>query len=212
MGPIHKGKPGATAIVLAAGESRRMGTLKPLLPFGSSSVIRTAVRSLKASPVSSVLVVLGHRSEKIAAELAGEDVRLVINPRYPEGMLTSIQAGIAAADPETEWLVIALGDQPWVRPELVEHLLDEAHTGLVEGQTIVVPSYCGRRGHPLVLHRRRREEIAALDPEVGLRQLMQRSPEHIRHVVVPEEDVLLDMDTPEDYRNRLERLAGASGT
>jgi molybdenum cofactor cytidylyltransferase len=155
-------------------------------------------------------VVLGHRSEEIAAELADEGVRLVINPRYPEGMLTSIQAGIAAADPETEWLVIALGDQPWVRPELVALLLDEAERGLAEGQSIVVPSYGGRRGHPLVLHSRRREEIAALEPEVGLRQLMQRHPDEIRHVGVPEEDVLLDMDTPEDYRNRLERLAGTS--
>ena len=91
----------AAAIVLAAGESRRMGSLKPLLPYGSGTVIQAVVRSLKASPVQPVLVVLGHRSEEIAAHLAGKGVEIVLNPRYPEGMLTSVQAGIAAAPPDT---------------------------------------------------------------------------------------------------------------
>src|SRR5262245_34858722 len=90
---------GVTAIVLAAGESRRMGTPKPRLPYGSGSVIQAVVRSLKASPVDPVLVVLGHRHEEIAAHLEGSGVEIVLNPRYLEGMLTSVQAGIAAAPP-----------------------------------------------------------------------------------------------------------------
>jgi molybdenum cofactor cytidylyltransferase len=159
--------------------------------------------------VDGVLVVLGHRSEEIAAELAGEDAEIVFNPRYLEGMLTSIQAGAAAASPETEWLVIALGDQPWVRPETVALLLDEARAALDAGQTIVVPSYAGRRGHPMVVHTCHRAEIAALDPDVGLRELMRRHPEAVRHVVVDEERVLQDMDTPEDYQRVLRRLSGS---
>src|SRR5689334_14594664 len=99
-----------TAIVLAAGESRRMGTLKPLLPYGSGTVIQAVVRSLKASPVDRVLVVLGHRADEIAASLAGEGVEIVLNPDYRDGMLTSVQSGAAAAPADMEWLVIALGD------------------------------------------------------------------------------------------------------
>ncbi|HEU4752533.1 MAG TPA: nucleotidyltransferase family protein [Armatimonadota bacterium] len=177
-----------------------MGALKPLLPYGSGTVIRAAVRSLRASPVSRVLVVLGHRSEEIAADLQGSGAETVFNPRYREGMLTSVQAGVAAAPEDTEWLVIALGDQPWVRPETVALLLDEARNG---GPGIVVPSYGGRRGHPLLLHSRYRGEIARLEGQGGLRELLRRHPEEIRYVLFPDESVLRDMDTPEEYQQAL---------
>jgi molybdenum cofactor cytidylyltransferase len=192
-----------TAIVLAAGESRRMGALKPLLPYGSATVLQTVVRSLKASPVDRVLVVLGHRSEEIAASLKGEGVETVFNPRYLDGMLSSVQAGIAAAPEETAWFVIALGDQPSLRPSTVTQLLNETRNG---GTGIVVPSYSGRRGHPLLIHARYRGEIGALSGETGLRELVQRHPDAIRHVVVPDERVLSDMDTPEDYARELRRM------
>jgi molybdenum cofactor cytidylyltransferase len=157
-------------------------------------------------------VVLGHRSEEIAAALEGSGAEIVLNPRYPEGMLTSVQAGAAAAPPNTEWLVIALGDQPSLRPDIVELLLDRARSPEAgsEPQDIVVPSYAGRRGHPLVIHARYREEIAALDPEAGLRELMQRHPEAVRHVEVSTDTVLHDMDTPEDYQRELRRLEEGS--
>ena len=116
------------AIVLAAGESRRMGTLKPLLPYGSGSVIQAVVRSLKASPAGPVLVVLGHRSDEIRSHLAGEGVEFVFNPRYREGMLTSVQAGAAAAPADTEWLVVALADQPSLQPSTVVQLLSAARS------------------------------------------------------------------------------------
>ena len=194
-----------TAIVLAAGESRRMGALKPLLPYGPGSVIQAVVRSLKASPVDRVLVILGHRSGEIAANLAGTGAETLFNPRYPEGMLTSVQAGVAAASPEAEWLLIALGDQPTLRPETVHALLQEGRNG---PRGLVVPSYGNRRGHPLLIHARYRDEIMALEGEGGLRQLFQRHPEEVAYVVVPDPDVLADMDTPEDYRRLLQRAAG----
>jgi molybdenum cofactor cytidylyltransferase len=146
-------------------------------------------------------VVLGHRSEEIAANLAGSGAETLFNPRYPEGMLTSVQAGVAAA-PETEWLLIALGDQPTLRPDTVRALLAEARNG---GCGLVVPSYGERRGHPLLIHARYRDEILALEGEGGLRQLFQRHPNEIAYVVVPDPDVLADMDTPEDYQRLLER-------
>ena len=155
-----------------------------------------------------VLVVLGHRAEEIAAHLAAEGVRTVLNPRYLEGMLTSVQAGIAAAPPDTELLLIALGDQPSLRPEVVRRLLEAACEGTAD---LLVPSYGGRRGHPLLIHAHYREEIAGLSPEVGLKELMGRHPEALRHLLVPDEGVLCDMDTPEEYRRELRRLEETGG-
>ncbi len=161
-----------------------------------------------------MLVVLGHRKAEIAANLEGAGAEAVENPRYQEGMLTSVQAGFAAAPPDTEWFVIALGDQPSLRPEVVSLLLAEAeaqqfaicNSKPLPLHTILVPSYHGRRGHPLFIHASLREEVGTLDPEVGLRELMQRHPEAIRHLVVTDEAVLADMDTPEDYQRELRRL------
>src|SRR5947209_15673244 len=100
------------AIVLAAGESRRMGRLKPLLPFGTRTVIETVVDSLRASPVDEILVVTGYRSEAIEAALARAPARTVRNPDYARGMLSSVQCGVAAAAPATTWFLLALADQP----------------------------------------------------------------------------------------------------
>jgi len=189
-----------------------MGALKPLLPYGSGTVLQSVVRSLQACPVEPVLVVLGHRAAEIEASLAGTGATVLFNSRYQEGMLTSIQAGVAAAPPEAAWLVIALGDQPSLQPATIRLLLESGDRAVAEaGETrapILVPSYGGRRGHPLVLPARLRAEIADLDPGVGLRELLQRRPDEIRHIVVPDETVLLDLDTPEEYRKALERVAG----
>ncbi len=185
-----------------------MGGLKPLLPYGSGTVIQAVVRSLKASPVDAVIVVLGHRAEEIGANLEGEGAQIVINPHYAEGMLTSIQAGVVAAPAETEWLVIALADQPSLQPALVAHLLEEAKRS---GSSIVVPCWSARRGHPLVLNACHRAEIAGLDPALGLRELLGRLAADIRHVPVDDEGVLLDMDTPADYQRELVRAGTNDG-
>lgn len=148
-------------------------------------------------------MVVGHRKAEIAAELAETGVTLVENEAYQAGMLSSVCAGINAAAPNTEWLVIALADQPSLQPETVTRLLAEAREG---PETIVVPSYGGRRGHPLLLHAYYREEILALAGGRGLKELLERHPEAIRHVLFDDEAVLADMDTPEDYRRELRRL------
>lgn len=149
-------------------------------------------------------MVLGHRSREIAAHLEGSGAEIVLNARHDEGMLTSVQAGVTAAPADTEWYLIALGDQPSLQPATVERLLAEAETG---DATILVPSYGGRRGHPLLIRATYREEIGSLDGAVGLKELLLRHSEAVRHVVLPEEGVLYDMDTPEDYQRELRRLA-----
>lgn len=152
-----------------------------------------------------MLVVVGHRRAEIAAELAGSGAVLVENARYAEGMLSSVQVGVAAAPPETDWLVVVLGDQPWLQPGLVRQLLTqaEAESARSGGARILVPSRGGRRGHPLVLHATYREEVAALPGDGGLRELLRRHPEAICYVETPDDGALSDMDTPEEYRRAL---------
>lgn len=196
----------ATAIVLAAGESRRMGALKPLLPFGGSTVIEIVVSALLQCPLEEVLVVLGHRAEEIERQLTGRRVRVVPNAEYRSGMLSSIQAGVAAAGPGTDWFVIALGDQPSLSAPLTALLIELATQG---SAGIVVPSIGGRRGHPLLIHRRYRTEIGELSAQIGLKELLQRYPDDIYHVVVEDEAVLRDIDTPEEYAQELARWRAA---
>jgi molybdenum cofactor cytidylyltransferase len=191
-----------TAIVLAAGESRRMGTLKPLLPFGSRTVIETVVGALLRCPIDEVLVVLGHRAEEIESQLMGYAVRTVLNRDYPSGMLSSVQSGIAAADPDTDWFAIALADQPALDAEVTTRLIELARAGTAG---ILVPSFDGRRGHPLLIHRCYRDEIATLSPEIGLRELIQRHPDEIHHVPVATDAVVRDMDTREEYEREVAR-------
>lgn len=154
-----------------------------------------------------MIVVLGHRRDEIAASLDGWGAELVVNENHQAGMLSSLQAGLAAAPPDTEWLVIALGDQPSIRPEVVRLLLAEGARGPA---TILVPSFGDRRGHPLLIHARHRDEVLSLAPNVGLRELLLRHPEAVRHVPVPDEAVLHDLDTPEDYQRELRRLRTAA--
>jgi molybdenum cofactor cytidylyltransferase len=196
----------ASAIVLAAGESRRMGTLKPLLPFGRSTVIETVVGALLNCPLYEILVVLGHRAEEIERQLAGSPVRVVLNPGYRSGMLGSVQAGVAAADAAADWFVIALGDQPALGAALTTRLLELAGSGTAG---IIVPSIAGRRGHPLLIHRRYRTEIGSLSSEIGLKDLLQRHADDVCHVPVEDDAVLRDIDTPEDYTQELARWRAA---
>jgi len=129
-------------------------------------------------------------------------LHIVDNPDYPRGMLSSVQAGIAAADPATTLFLIALADQPSIPPELIAHLIavfDERCPGLL------LPTFDGRRGHPLLIDARYREEIARLDPEAGLRELLQRHPDDLLHLPVDVEAVVRDMDTRQEYEAEIQR-------
>jgi molybdenum cofactor cytidylyltransferase len=117
-------------------------------------------------------------------------------------MLTSVQAGVAAADPATRLFLIALADQPSIPAELITHLIavfEEQRPGLL------IPTFEERRGHPLLIDARYREEILALGPDVGLRELVQRHAGDLLLHPVPVDAILRDMDTREQYEAELER-------
>ena len=192
------------AVVLAAGNSKRMGTQKLLLPLGDKPVIAKVVDELLLCPVQSVLVVIGQDGGKIKQELPNRDVTFVPNPK-PEGdMLSSVRCGLRALPEKTEAVLVALGDQPAIRHELIEELILAFRKR--EGG-IIVPVYEGRRGHPMLFASGFREEVLTRYDGVGLHGLLDAHPEEVLNVPVSTATILEDMDTPEDYERQKARAA-----
>lgn len=188
-----------TAIVPAAGLATRMGgeLPKPLLPWGASTVIGTVIDTLTAAGVQEIIVVTGHRREAIEAALAGHAVCCIHNPAYASGeMLSSIQAGLAAAHPASAGALLALADQPQMQLAVVQQVLRAFDD---DSQALVIPSYALRRGHPIVLPRWLWAEVLALPANATLRTVVQHHAAIIRYVEVDTPSVLADLDTPEQY-------------
>ena len=190
--------PNKWAIILAAGSSRRMGSQKLLLPYGSTTMIETVVDQVQKSNIEHVLVVLGPEPGKVKKVLANKAVKFCLNTRHEEGMLSSVICGRRALPQEAEAALIYLGDQPEIPPEVSNRVL-EAYDDDLFG--IVIPVYNHRRGHPLLVDMKYRREIEKLDLEQGLRALRHQFPEDVLEVDVDAPGILVDIDTREDYSN-----------
>jgi molybdenum cofactor cytidylyltransferase len=188
-----------SAILLAAGESRRMGgDFKPLMKWGTRTVIGACIDNLKRSRVDEIIVVLGFRESEIRARLAGAGVQFAINREYAKGMLSSLKTGLPLVSPRCEGVLIALVDQPMVGPEAINPLV--ISFGDYE-KRISIPTYEGKHGHPIVISRDFEEEIMKLDdadPE-GLKALINAHRHEIQEVPVESAAILEDIDSPEDY-------------
>jgi len=191
------------AIVLAAGESRRMGSQKLLLPFGATTVIGRVVDQLLQSGIDKIFVVTGHNADKIAEELSARAVAIVDNPDYPSGMLSSVRCGLRALPRECQGVMVALGDQPSITTNLIDDII-QAFKANHKG--IVVPVFQNRRGHPILLSTRYRDEILSQYDDAGLRDLLHAHPDDVLELAVSDPCVLSDMDCPEDYQRELAGL------
>jgi len=193
-----------SAIVLAAGESRRMGAQKMLLPFGSATVIAHVVDQLLNSAIDQVLVVVGHAGDSVAEALSGRAVAVVHNADYKFGMLSSVRCGLRALPGQCSAIMVALGDQPAITTGLIDELLQ---TFARNDKGILTPLFQGRRGHPLLFSERYRAEILTrYDDDVGLRGLLHAHPGDVFEWAAPTAAVLSDMDYPDDYRRELAAL------
>jgi nicotine blue oxidoreductase len=191
------------AVVLAAGEGRRMGGPKALLRVGGESFLARCVRGLSRPGVGPVLAVVGHQAERVAAE-AGlpAGVSVVVNPRYREGMLSSILCGLDAAQRQgAEAVLLHPVDHPLLTPETVDAVL----AALLAGAVIAVPSHGGRRGHPGGFARSAWAALRAAPPEQGARAVLAAHPDWIVHLP-GDPSCLAGIDTPADF----ERWIGVS--
>lgn len=184
------------AIVLAAGESRRMKRHKMLLPLGNTTILRHIVDQLLESVVDEVIVVSGHQASKIQDLLEDCDVQVVHNEDYREGMLSSVRRGLQALDDRSHGVMIALGDQPSIRRSVVDLLVERFHPGRNQ---ILLPEHGGRTGHPLLFDASYCPEIMTSYDDSGLRGLMKAHPRNVTTIAMGTDDVLRDMDYPADY-------------
>lgn len=191
-----------SAIVLAAGQSRRMERNKMLLPFGTSTVIETVVTEIAAcGSVHDMVVVTGYEHEQVAALLSKHRARCVFNPAYAQAeMLVSIQVGLCALNDETTAALIALGDQPGIQRNVVQRVVDAHAPG-----TLVIPSYHMKRGHPILIDRALWPGILSLPAAAILRDYVRAHAAQIRYVEVETDSVLRDVDTLEDYDDLIHR-------
>ena len=183
-------------IILAAGESKRMQALKLLLTFKGKTILEHSLDNVLRSGLDHVLVVLGHEADRIKEIIGNRKVSIVINHDFRDGMLSSIKCGFRALTPHAEAALVYLADQPMIPPAVTDAVLDEWQK---TGAGMVVPVNNGRRGHPLLVDMKYRYEVMELNPETGLRELLQKFPEDLVEVSVPDHSILEDIDTREDY-------------
>jgi nicotine blue oxidoreductase len=190
------------ALILAAGRGARVGGPKALLTLDGESFLARVARLLGRPGVERVTAVLGHESDRVRREAAlPPDVGVTVNARYAEGMLTSILAGLDAAEAAgADAVLVHPVDHPLVDPATVDAVL----AALVKGATIAVPSHGGRRGHPAGFARGAWAALRAAAPDEGARGVLARHPEWIGHLPAGEE-CLVGVNTNEDYERLKQR-------
>ena len=182
--------------MLSGGKSERMGSPKALLPYRGKTFLEHILEVVADSGITQTCVVVGHHRDLIGKSLSVPN--LVYNPRYAEGMSTSVQAGIRALGKDVTVAVVFLVDHTAVSPQTVRQLIAHAAS-----DRIVLPVFNGRRGHPVAFGRDLFDEILALDSTQGLNLVVRREPSRIAEVSVNDPGVLVDVDTPDQFKKLL---------
>ncbi len=193
---------GIWAIILAAGESKRMGSPKMVLPFKGKTIIENVIESISGSEIENMVLVLGADSEKIIKAVEGMDVKHCYNVNYKQGMLSSVKCGFSSLPYHFSAALVFQGDQPMIGRDII-HAVVNAYRQT--GKGIVMPVFDKKRGHPLLVDSKYRDEIMKLDDEQGLRALAYKFPSDVLEVRVKTRGVLKDIDTEEDYISEMKQ-------
>ncbi len=187
-----------SAILLAAGESKRMGKPKLLLPFGNSTILEQAIDNLLNSRVDEVIVVVGYQAQEMIKRIANRPVKIALNPAYHEGMGTSIVMGLNLVDDRSLAVMLVLADQPLIDSDTINRLIEAF---LNHNKGIVIPAHKGRRGHPIIFSTSYKEELLGLKGDVGGRQIIREHPDDILEIEVNTQSINIDIDTKNNYRS-----------
>lgn len=190
------------AIVLAAGKSTRMKQQKLLMPFNGKTIVETVISKIIPVLKSNIMVVLGSNRAEIIEKINPFQVESCFNINYDKGMLSSVVCGFNSIPESAEAALVFLGDQPQISKKVIWNVIN---TWKASEKGMIIPTFNGRRGHPVLIETKYIEEINRLDPEKGLRQLMQKFSKDIAEVEVAEAEILRDIDTPEDYKFEIEK-------
>ena len=176
-----------------------MGRPKQLLAWQGKTLLQHSLESLLGSGADEIILVLGHEADRIRESLPALPIKIVINPDYKQGMASSLRQGLLAMDPASEAFLVLLADQPGIGPEIINTLIRAFRQADPE-RGIVRPVYRGRPGHPVLIGVQYLKEALQLQGDVGARRILMNHPEDILEIEVEEDAVLMDIDTPEEYR------------
>jgi molybdenum cofactor cytidylyltransferase len=193
------------AIVLAAGESSRMGRPKALLPIEGKSFIDRIVAELQRTGVGKIIVVLGHDAAALRPQIEHLPVTIVVNRDYKKGQLSSLQAALrhlssASSAPPVDGVLVHLVDHPYLNPGLVDTMIRRFHESRA---AIVVPRYGGRRGHPVIFSASLFGELLEAPLEEGAKAVVNAHRDATVEVQTAEPGITIDIDTPDEYRHHV---------
>jgi molybdenum cofactor cytidylyltransferase len=201
-------KPRIGAVILAAGTSSRMGEAKQLLRLGGVTLLDQVVHNLRGSRVDEIVIVLGHEAETIKQQTTAKNLKVVVNKSYRQGMGTSLRAGLSALPSEVDAALIVLADQPFVRSATFDRIIDHYQQSNAQ---IVIPTYKGFRGNPVLLDRSVFSEVMALTGDIGCRAIFGNHLGGIAKVPVEDVGILLDLDSKDDVARLQYFRHGATG-
>ena len=192
------------AVILSGGESRRMGVPKALLPYRGKTFVEHLIEVTRHARVGMTRIVVGAHAREIREHLGPHTVEIVVNAHWANGQLSSIQTGVRSLPAEaTDGMILCPVDHPIVSAGLVARLIEEFDAS---AKAIVLPTYHGRRGHPVIFREKLYPELLAASAEIGARQLVWAHAEELREVATDEEGVVLNINDPAT----LERALGRS--
>jgi molybdenum cofactor cytidylyltransferase len=191
------------AAILAAGESRRMGSPKALATIHGKTFVQHLLDATRHPRIGLTRIVLGADAESIRSHLNVAEELIVVNDEWKNGQLSSIQAAIRSLpNAATEGLVLCPVDHPLISSDLVANLIAQFDSSL---KRIVLPNFHGRRGHPVLFHSDLYAELLAASAEVGARQVVWAHENDILEVATEEEGVILNLNDPDSLRKAIEK-------
>jgi molybdenum cofactor cytidylyltransferase len=192
------------AVVLSAGESSRMGRPKALLPIGDGSFLERIVKSLLATKIEKIVVVLGHNAAEIEKKIRHLPISILVNPDYAQGQLSSLIVALRALESEADvdGILLHLVDHPFLNSTLVNRMMERFYESK---KLVVVPTYQGRRGHPVIFSRRLFAELLKAPLDQGAKSVVRAHAADTLEIETDDEGITFDIDTPEEYRRRVGR-------
>jgi molybdenum cofactor cytidylyltransferase len=190
------------AVVLAAGESSRMGRPKALLPIGGKSFIEAIVMALRQTRIAKILIVLGHHAEDLKPQIEGLPVTILINSEYRLGQLSSLQVAVRhlMGLPDftgVDGILVHLVDHPYLNPALVNRMIEGFYNS---GKLIVLPRYGSHHGHPVIFSARLFGELLQAPLEQGAKAVVNAHRDDTLELETDDAGIAIDIDTPDEYR------------
>ncbi|NLB35173.1 MAG: nucleotidyltransferase family protein [Elusimicrobia bacterium] len=190
-------------IILSGGESRRMGSPKALLKYGKSTFAETIVSKFTAAGVGDISMVLGGGAENLRSKLKIKDLKIIVNPDWSGGQITSLRAALRETDEDAAAVIVSLIDNPGVEVTTIRLLLKEF---LMGDYDIIIPEYKGRGGHPVVFGRRTFKSILYTEVKNGARDIIRSGKFRVKRLSLDDPGIRQDIDTPADYEKLVNKV------